>query len=246
MSFTFVQGTDVLTQAILDAHGKPGDMAHVYCMRNVFFIPAKYDAALRAAVVRRGKVVLGGCALARPTPPLRHCVQDQQRTSGAAGGAALRSYTAAEEDALDTRLAALEVSIMAERRRRWALLHRKKEAERSLADATEAEAGLRAVADALQLAAGRDREGDRDGATSDDGGDGEAAIQDTLLLLGHLAVPHADSGEGGRIGVAALLSRVQVRAVTPPLCASPRSIPLTTRCCHCRWPGASASTSPSF
>ena len=88
---------------------------------------------------------------------------------------------------------------MAERRRRWARLHRKNEAERSLADATEAEAGLRAVADALQLAAGRDGEGDHDGATSDDGGDGEVAIQDTLLLLRHLlcTFPMQTAEKGG-------------------------------------------------
>ena len=57
------QGTDTLTQAILDAHGKPGDMAHIYSMRNLFFVPSKYDAALRAAVVSSFSTI--GCFLAK-------------------------------------------------------------------------------------------------------------------------------------------------------------------------------------
>lgn len=45
------QGTDTLTQLILDAHSQPGDVYHVYSMRNFFFVDSKYEPVLRSAVV---------------------------------------------------------------------------------------------------------------------------------------------------------------------------------------------------
>lgn len=129
------EGTDALTQALLDAHGKPGDMFHVYCMRNIFFVPSKYETALRALV-------------------------EQQRASAAAGAAAgsgiaaLKMYSAAEEAATDARIESAEDAILAERRRRWALSHHRKVAERRREAAEEAADGMRAIVGALEQQAG--------------------------------------------------------------------------------------------
>lgn len=82
----------------------------------------------------------------------------------------LRTYTAEEEHALDTRLTTLEADIIAERRRRWGVQHRRRAAERGLGDAREAVEGLRAVAAALQHVGGAVGGGSEDGDAAADGG----------------------------------------------------------------------------
>lgn len=76
------------------------------------------------------------------------------------GASSLRTYTAAEEDALDARISDLEAAVRAERRRRWALHHERKGAQRAREDGQEAVHGLRAIAGALQQLGGGDSPGE--------------------------------------------------------------------------------------
>lgn len=77
-----VQGTDKLTEAVLQAHQVPGDMFEVYCLKNILDIPDKYRDAVRA------KLEIAGSA-----------------RSG-------KVYTAKQQEEADARIAALEAAIL--------------------------------------------------------------------------------------------------------------------------------------
>ena len=78
------------------------------------------------------------------------------------------------------RIAELEASIIAERRRRWILHHQRRAADRSRDDAREVVQGLRAIADALQNVGG----GRAAGVPADGEAGGEARDVSALLLSG--------------------------------------------------------------